>query len=568
MKKSDLYGAMLGYAALTILLTYPLAFRLTHLMLDAGAGEDAYIFIWNIWWLKKALLDLTSNPYVTDFIFYPDGANLALHTFPLPDTFLGMMLSFFRPGLDGLVVGYNLVILVSFFLSALGTYLLVRKLTGSHEAAFVAGLVYAFTYYRFCNTVRLHALATEVLPFCVWALAGFIEEKKLRWGILMGVFSAVAFYSSKEYFLLLLAGLFLAAIYYSIRDPRKIWTRPMLAPKLAAAASFILLSLPLIIALFSHDLGAGVRGTAHATVFSADVLDFLVPNPKHPWFESWATVIERGFHGGVNGFGLTIPLVAVVLSIWAIVTGDRKRVWPWAGLGIVLYLYSLGPVIRIGSYWTKIPSFYSGLTAVLPWLEISRTPMRAIVGVHLVAAILVGYALAPRPKLSRRGLWATGIAVVLLVFETLSIPLRMTPVEVNPYYHQIAMAPGEGAVLDLPPKDRSALLHQMVHGRKIPAVRRVYPRPPAESLIFWESSEFRNLLDTLFRPERTEGFTEASRALVASNHRRLLTEFGFRWVTVDKWEIPPEVLGHTLSMLREMAPENVYEDADLAVFEF
>ncbi|MCK4546327.1 MAG: glycosyltransferase family 39 protein [Candidatus Eisenbacteria sp.] len=568
MRKPNLPWTMAGYAALTILLTYPLAFRLTRLMLDAGAGEDAYIFVWNIWWLKKALLGLQTSPYITDFIFYPDGVNLALHTFPLPGTLLGMILSFFRPGLEGLFVGYNLVILVSFFLSALGTYLLVHKLTGSRSAAFVSGLVYAFTYYRFCNTVRLHALETAVLPFCAWALVGMVEEKKVWWGVLVGIFAAATLYSSKEYFAFLLAGILLAIIYHSVRNPRRIWTRRMLWPKLAAAGCFIVSALPLLAAMSSHGLGGGARATAHAVVFSADFLDFLVPNPRHPLFGSWSSVIEEGFHGGSGGFGMSVPLVAVILSIWAFVTGDRQKTWPWAGLGIFFFLYCLGPVIRLGGFHTQIPSLYAGLTATVPWIEISRTPMRAVVGVHLVTAILVGYALAPTPGGSSRRRLAAAVAGALLVFETLSLPLKMTPVEVHPYYHQLAATPAEGAVLELPPKDRASLLHQTVHERKIAAVRRVYPRSPDRSLTFWRSDGFGDFLDTLFRPERTDGLTDASRALLASKHRRMLMGYGFRFVTVDKLEIPPEELQHTLSVLREMAPERVFEDENLAAFEF
>jgi len=560
--------ALLGYVALTLVLTYPIALRPTELARDVGAGADAYIFVWNIWWLDHALLDLHTNPYVTDFIFYPDGTNLALHTFPLTGSLLGAVLSHLASGLDGLLVGYNLVVLVSFVLTGLGTFLLVRRLTGSPWAAFIAGIAFAFTHYRFSNTVRLHCLETGVLAFSAWALVGFVQEKRVRWGVLVGLTSAALFYASKEYFVQLLIGILLAFVYLSIRDPRGIWTRRLIAPKVIAAGVFILLSLPLLLALWGHGLGVSTRAASDATVFSADLLDFLVPNPRHPVFGSWSEVLERQMHGGVAGFGLAVPLVAVVLAVWAVVTGDRRRTWPWAGLGIVFYLLSLGPVVRLAGYETAIPSLQRGLTALVPWLEISRTPMRFVVPMELAVAVLAGFALAPTPAGSARRRAATAVVGALLVFETLSIPLSTTRVAVHPYYAALAARPAEGAVLELPPRDRVALLHQTVHGRKIPAVRRAYPRVPPWSLTFWESDGLRGFFDTLFRPGKTEGLTAEMRGSVLETHRRFLTAHGIRFVTVTKPEVPPAELENALSILEAMSPQHVYEDDALAAFEF
>lgn len=569
MKDQKLRWVLLGYVLLTILLTYPLGFRLTELMLEAGTGEDAYASIWNIWWIKKALLDLKTDPYITDFIFYPDGTNLALHTLPLPGSILGAILSAIRPGLEGLFVGYNLVVLVSFVLSALGTYLLVHRLTGSRSAAFVSGIVFAFTHYRFSNTVRLHSMETGVLPFCAWALVSMVEDKKVWQGCLVGFLAALALYSSKEYFVQLLLGIFLALIYLSIREPSTIWTRRMLYPKLAGAFAFIILSLPIVIALARPGFEGEVRAMPDAKVFSADGLDFLVPNPRHPLFGSWSVVFERGLHEGREGFGLALPLVGLVLSIWAVVTGERKRAWPWAALGILFFLLSLGPVVHLGGHVTGIPSLYRGLTAIVPWLGMSGAPMRYVAGLHLTLAILVGFALTPaRGTGSSRPALAALLAAALLIFETLSIPLPMTPVNVHPYYGELAANPADGGVLEIPPRDRASLLHQTVHGRKIPAVRSVYLRSPGWSLTFWQSDGLREFTDSLFRPEKTENLSSASLALLAETHRRHLLNHGIRFVALTKNEIPPAERQQALMILHEMAPQQVFEDEVLAVFQF
>src|ERR687885_2630955 len=69
-----------GYVLLTILMTNPVPFRL---FTEVPGGGDAWQHIWNLWWVKHALLDLHTNPYHTDLIYYPNGVNLYLHTIVL-----------------------------------------------------------------------------------------------------------------------------------------------------------------------------------------------------------------------------------------------------------------------------------------------------------------------------------------------------------------------------------------------------------------------------------------------------------------------------------------------------
>ena len=63
------------------------------------------------------------------------------------------------------MVGYNLVFLSTFALSGLGAYLLVRELTGNARAAFIGGLVYAFTPDRMAQLGHLQVLSSQWLPF-------------------------------------------------------------------------------------------------------------------------------------------------------------------------------------------------------------------------------------------------------------------------------------------------------------------------------------------------------------------------------------------------------------------
>src|SRR5262245_303432 len=58
-------GALVGLAV-----TYPLARHPVSTVLDDGT-LDAFQFVWNIWWVREALLHLHTNPFHTRYLFYP-----------------------------------------------------------------------------------------------------------------------------------------------------------------------------------------------------------------------------------------------------------------------------------------------------------------------------------------------------------------------------------------------------------------------------------------------------------------------------------------------------------------
>src|SRR4051794_39802381 len=113
-------------------------------------GGDAWQHIWNLWWVKHALLDLHTNPYHTNLLFYPDGANLYLHTLALTAALLGIPLQLF--GLN-LLATYNLLMLSTFFLAGYSAFLLCYYVTKNVWASFVGGFVFAFSPYHFAHLI-------------------------------------------------------------------------------------------------------------------------------------------------------------------------------------------------------------------------------------------------------------------------------------------------------------------------------------------------------------------------------------------------------------------------------
>ncbi|MFN2224982.1 MAG: hypothetical protein ACK2UY_01720, partial [Anaerolineae bacterium] len=110
------------YTLLALLLTWPL---LPHLgSYVPGDGADDPPLTWNLWWVRYALLDLGTNPFDCDHLFYPLGINLAFYTL----TLLNGLLSLALQALIGLVPASNLLLLSSFILSAFGAFLLALHL--------------------------------------------------------------------------------------------------------------------------------------------------------------------------------------------------------------------------------------------------------------------------------------------------------------------------------------------------------------------------------------------------------------------------------------------------------
>src|SRR5690349_21134160 len=58
-----------GYLLLTLLFTYPLVTQMgTHVV---GLANDFEEYVWRYWWVRKALLELHTNPFFSTWLYYP-----------------------------------------------------------------------------------------------------------------------------------------------------------------------------------------------------------------------------------------------------------------------------------------------------------------------------------------------------------------------------------------------------------------------------------------------------------------------------------------------------------------
>ncbi|MGD8398666.1 MAG: hypothetical protein PVG11_07400, partial [Anaerolineae bacterium] len=145
-------AAILIFTVVALALTWPLAAHLgSHV---TGDGADDPPLTWNLWWVRYAFVELGSNPFDCDYLFYPLGINLAFYTL----TVLNGLLSIPLQAVLGLIPATNILLLSSFILGAYGAFLLARYLLAGHAQrgqaprsrteyllpALIAGVVYAF----------------------------------------------------------------------------------------------------------------------------------------------------------------------------------------------------------------------------------------------------------------------------------------------------------------------------------------------------------------------------------------------------------------------------------------
>ena len=85
---------------------------------------DESTFVWNIWYLKHALVDNLSSPLHSELIYYPLGIDLVLYTYNFFHALLAQPLYL----AVNLPFANNISLLSSTVLSGYGTFLLVRWL--------------------------------------------------------------------------------------------------------------------------------------------------------------------------------------------------------------------------------------------------------------------------------------------------------------------------------------------------------------------------------------------------------------------------------------------------------
>ena len=180
-----------AYAVLAVLAYWPVmpfdASRLPH-PAGAGVGDPAQMS-WFLAWTPFAL-GHGLNPFFTNYIDFPLGANLASNTsVPL----LGLLAAPVTFAL-GPVASFNLLMRLALASSATSMFLVSRRWVSWWPAAFAAGLLYGFgSYMTFESSVHLDLAFMAIPPLLFWCFDElFVTRRRsaVKVGVLLGLLGA------------------------------------------------------------------------------------------------------------------------------------------------------------------------------------------------------------------------------------------------------------------------------------------------------------------------------------------------------------------------------------------
>lgn len=465
---------------LTVLLTWPLGVDLAQPPLGGDPSQNA----WNLWWVEKAVTESEADLLYTRHLWYPDGANLALHSLSQLNGFLGL------PGVWalGVLPTLRLLLLLTFPLSALGMYLLARRYVDHWAPAALAAFVFAFCPFRMTrfNLEQIDILSTHWMPFYVLCLLLWLEDRSWK-GALGAALFAVLTALSAWYHAGALVLLTLFVLAYSALRGRIDWRDRRF---LAGGAVLVLLPV-IVLAPFLAPMAqeAAKPGAEHGDQIqesvenSADLLAYFVPDGfwpstlvrmDHAYF-GWSLGTAREVYGTfdlvrneVTAFPGYAVWIVIIMALF--LRTERMRFGLWGAL--VFGVLTLGPMLQVAGQ--KILPMPYVIINYLPGLAIMRAPSRLNILFLLFAALVLALVLERCRLSGRRRLMV--LFALLLALEYPAVPLQRqhTPPPIPPGLTLVEDGPGE-AVLNVPEalSPNSAYVtalyqfHQTRHGKAI-----------------------------------------------------------------------------------------------------
>ena len=505
---------------MTVLWTFPLAFRLDDFLFDIPAGDHG-MNVWNLWWVGHWATTPDVHLFETDYMFHPVGADLTFHTMSPLNCFLSLPLQVFvSPN-----TAYNVILLLSFFLSGVGMYLLAREWKGGKMASFLVGLWFAFSHYRFGHLVHTNLLSTQRLPLFLWALSRFLKNGRLLDAAMAGLTLCAAGLSCLYYLVFAcLAGALLTGYrVYKLR--RNLNYRKLI---LGLVFATLIFSIPISPYLFriltSARPGEYLEYSYEVSVFySADLLAYLIP-------ESIASQLKA--HLNPYAFSAEtpdsiFPNWTLIVALFGIVVW-RKRLkeplaWEWIVLAAAAMLLSLGPLLKCGGIvrfgeWILIPTPVYFLKNFSLFTQI-RVFDRFSLLVHLALMVFVArhiqdmIAFAGKTlQISPKALW--GVIILLGCFQNWHGPLTISQKAPLHFFENIGSENEDYSIIEVPilqdtyPGEGRAMFHQTIHGKKM--VNGHVSRPSLKQLEALEAIPLLHILKNCGQSEVTDKFGETS----------------------------------------------------------
>lgn len=421
----------LAYLIIALVMFWPIALNIASTV--PGTGGDTFQSMWDLWWVPYAVFTLHATPYLTHYVFYPVGANLATQTLA---PIAGLVSALFQ--YVSLPFAFNVIFLLGFALSGLFTYMLAFRFTKHRAASFIAGLIYAFSPIHTIQAFgHLQFTNIEFIPLFLLLLLKMTEEKKGVYALGAALsFVLTAFMGDIEQGLMTaLLALFVLAYLFLVKGHRhKLLDKkfPVLFFEMLAAA--FLIGSPFILSILTA-LSPGTLASVNAQattqfneLYSPDLLSFFVPSQFNGVLgflsSGFAGVMSRAAAEKTTYVGYSVLLLVAV----ALVHEYRDRFKNTGVLLVPLVLFallSIGPYLQINGNVTAVPGLYL-LYHQLPLFNVLREPGRFDIPLELLLAVFAAIGivkLESRYASSNLKRYIPAIFLVLLIIEYNSWPI-------------------------------------------------------------------------------------------------------------------------------------------------
>jgi hypothetical protein len=531
---TELAVVVLGFAALTVALTWPLALSPGGLAYEPANG-DGQFSVWVVAWVARTLIADPVHVFDAN-IFYPHQRTLL---YSEPNLGAGALAIPVYWATKNPYAAHNVVLLLSFVLAATSMYYLARHLGSDRLAAFVSAVAFAFCPYVFGHLLHIHLLMTAGLPLGMLALHRLADRPTARRGAVLGLVMAAQGFAAGYYaiFIALMVG-YAALVTAAMR---RLWaSRPYWSSLAVAALVAVLAMLPQLIPLVALQRDMGFSRSLEASrQFSANWRAYVSSGKTlHAWLQGLA---GRGQDLLFPGMLVTVFGSAGAVIAWRSDARHRETAILYGTMAGLAFWASLGP--RGG--------LYRLLYTTLPAFSLMRAPSRfgliVVLALSALGAVAITSLLAP---LRRRVL--VGIILGALAVAESVAPLRISaPPQVGPAYRQLATLP-DGALLELP-----------VYSRHLGFVRARYMvdstshwKPLVDAYSDFIPPDFLQRAEMLGQFPTREGLKDAAR-----------TPFRYAMFHLDKYQ--PNARMALFDRLDEFAPclRRLYGDDSTLLYE-
>ena len=389
--------AFIAYLFVSLVLFWPVAFGSNVVFTNSSDTYQALAYLWHV---PYSLFVSHTSPYFYSGIIFPVGAALAGQSIMPLAGILSWPLQ-----LINRAMAFNTLFFLAFILSGLFMFMLADYIVKNKYAAFVAGLVFAFSPMHITQAYgHLNWAMVEFIPLFMLLLLLALDRKKQVYVFGAAVsFVLLTFFGDVEQGILTLFFAIVVLVLYAIsRDRRTVlsWKSFLMLGEMAVLV--LLLSAPFILSLlpyFPQAVSTTLRQSSvlYNEVWSVDLASFFLPGYYNGIFSgissSYYVIYAPDITERVAYIGYTVLMLALLGLVYVWKHRSEEGMHHgliWSIVAFIGGVMALGPMLQVYGTVSNLPLPYL-LYSYIPIFNIIREPDRffffATIGLAILAAL-------------------------------------------------------------------------------------------------------------------------------------------------------------------------------------